>query len=761
MLQRCLVLLLACFAAGVMADGSEMQSHRNLELDGIEEVAPPKVVVYKSPIKRVVELLRKMKAELEHEAQSDAEMYDKMVCWCETNKKEKTKAMTDADAKIKRLEADIASRSARSGALSAQMKELKKELSDLSDALKKATDIRTKGSKAFAGENKALVEAIANVKNAIVILSKHHSLLQLNTPLMLGMKTVLRDLTVKHEMLTDADASKRRIAGVQSAFISLGSSLERASLHEEMRMNRELVTALDIHAAGDDTLPLKYAERLLKKSAQSAPSAIAFLQLDKPPGYAAQSGQVYGMLKQMKSDFELALEKAKTDEAKDIADFEDLAEGKKGQIEASKDKLDELEDEGGENLKALTDAKEDLESTRDQRSADSKFLANLKTTCQELDGQWKVRSKTRSDELKAVAEALAIITEEELQFKGDAKFLQVSSTQTERRQRVAGVLRGAFDGADALLNAWESRHGVAAIQSHSDPLANAHTALAAITVNVQLKPFKKVKASIDKLVASLKKQQTTEVEFKAKCTKDLNANKKAVFKKKDEKEDLEASLKELATQLETLEKETADAKKQIADTQLEVKKASQNREMANAEFQKTIADQRATQEILKKALAKLEGFYKKKALLEVSHSQEPPVKFSAYKNNGGSSPVISMMQQIVEDSQKLEAESMQGEKKSQAEYEKFVKDANELMKMLGMAVLAKTKAVATTKAKASDAQGDLDDANGEIDSLSKVEDDLHKECDFLLKNFEIRQKARGVEIEALASAKAVLSGMKS
>merc|ERR1719277_1957020 len=112
-------------------------------------------------------------------------------------------------------------------------------------------------------------------------------------------------------------------------------------------MNRELLTSLDIHAAGDDTLPLKYAERLLKQSMQTAPSATAFLQLEKPPGYAAQSGQVYGMLKQMKSDFELALEKAKTDEAKEVADFGDLSEAKKGQIEASKEKLDELEDEGG------------------------------------------------------------------------------------------------------------------------------------------------------------------------------------------------------------------------------------------------------------------------------------------------------------------------------------------------------------------------------------------------------------------------------
>jgi len=36
----------------------------------------------KSPVKRVVLLLEQMRAELTAEASKEAEMYDKMVCWC-------------------------------------------------------------------------------------------------------------------------------------------------------------------------------------------------------------------------------------------------------------------------------------------------------------------------------------------------------------------------------------------------------------------------------------------------------------------------------------------------------------------------------------------------------------------------------------------------------------------------------------------------------------------------------------------------------
>jgi len=41
-------------------------------------------------------------------------------------------------------------------------------------------------------------------------------------------------------------------------------------------------------------------------------------------------------------------------------------------LNSSKLKLDDLEDEAGDNTKALSDAKEDLETTRDQKSADAK-----------------------------------------------------------------------------------------------------------------------------------------------------------------------------------------------------------------------------------------------------------------------------------------------------------------------------------------------------------------------------------------------------
>jgi len=260
-------------------------------------------------------------------------------------------------------------------------------------------------------------------------------------------------------------------------------------------------------------------------------------------------------------------------------------------------------------------------------------------------------------------------------------------------------------------------------------------------------------------VAQLKKQQQEEVDFKAYCTKEFDENEKAVFAKTEEKKDLEAQIESLESMSEKLAEEIKEAKDQVAVTEVEIKKASEAREAENAEFQTTVADQRATQTILKKALTRLEDFYKKgigKKMVLVQ--QEPPVKFNKYKDNAGASPVVGLIEQIIEDSKKVESEATSSEYKAQADYESFVKDSTALTKQLGEAIVAKTKASATADSDLAKAKGDHEAAVGELESWAAYEADLHGQCDFVLKNFEIRQKARLQEIESIQAAKAILSG---
>jgi len=96
-----------------------------LEAAWSQDLQDPKEIKYKSPIKRVIKLLRKMKDELVIEAENESSMYDKMVCWCETNEKEKKKAIADAEAKEKDLEAEIEERAAKFGKIATEIESLK------------------------------------------------------------------------------------------------------------------------------------------------------------------------------------------------------------------------------------------------------------------------------------------------------------------------------------------------------------------------------------------------------------------------------------------------------------------------------------------------------------------------------------------------------------------------------------------------------------------------------------------------------------
>jgi len=324
----------------------------------------------------------------------------------------------------------------------------------------------------------------------------------------------------------------------------------------------------------------------------------------------------------------------------------------------------------------------------------------------------------------------------------------------EYLQRVAGM--PDFD-ADDLLSAWHGRRGSAGAVNAAGPRSQLST----LALGVRLDSFTKIKELMDKMLSELKEQQAEEAKFKAYCIKELDENEKATYGKNEEKKDQEAKVAQLTALLAKLAKEIAEHKAQVATTEVEIKKASQNREAENAAFQEVVADQRATQAILQKALLRLQDFYKKdigKKIIDLEVAQTPPVQFNKYNNNAGASPVMGLIEQILEDSTALEKEATSAEYSAQANYEKFVNDSNALINNLSASIDAKEKATAVTNLDKAQTEEDLESTIGELESLTAYEADLHGQCDWVVKNFDIRQAARLQEMEAIQAAKSILSG---
>jgi len=778
-LSAILVIWLAAGCAGEQL-GTASTRQRSLEAEWAHELTPDtKVKTYVGPAKRVINLLTKMKAELQAEADKEAEMYDKMVCWCEQNEKEKTQSVADAEARDRELSAEIESRSAKFGDLSASIANTKKEIAANTEALRTATAIREAEAAKFKVEEKDMVQAVTNLRNAIAVLSKHQktqSLLQMDGSVLSGLRVLLRDTALKYEVMVAGNSERRGETGAhRSALLSLkveGGS-ERGS--GAQGLDTTLLHALDLDSSMSDSLPLKFAAQLVAKAAlPSHGQGTKFLQVaEAQPLYESRSSHrsatIFGVMTQMLEEFEAELTTEQKDELRGQADFQALAAAKTAEIAAGKKKLDEMQADDAGNKKALSDAKEDLALTRDVRSADVKFLHTLKINCNDLDAQWEKRSQTRAAETKAVSEAIAILTQDDNRehlFKTVALFqedLSVAASTSAKRASAASLLRRAADApdfeADDLLAAWHGRH-VPSLGAAAGP----HAQLSTLAMAVQLDSFTDVKKLMDKMIVNLKQEQADEVEFKAYCVTELNSNEKTTYAKNERKNELQTNIQHLETLVANLQNKIAEEKSQIARTQLEIKKASQTREEENAEFQTVVADQRATQAILTKALQKLKDFYQKGIGNVVSLSQkaaqEPPVKFNSYKVNSGSTPVIGLLEQIMEDSKALEAETTSAEYQAQSDYENFVSDSNGLIHGLQSAITSQTKAVAAAHSDAAVAQENLANTISELDSLTQYETDLHNQCDFVLKNFDIRQRARLQEIEAIQAAKAILSGTK-
>merc|ERR1719214_496903 len=127
------------------------------------------------PVTKVINLLKDMQAQLEKEAKEDEEVYEKVACWCETNDKEKTAAIAEAEARITDLTSTIEEHTATSSRLNTEIKNLEAEIAKNTEALEKATAIRQKELAEFNAEEKDMLQSIGALKSAVTVLSKHHS----------------------------------------------------------------------------------------------------------------------------------------------------------------------------------------------------------------------------------------------------------------------------------------------------------------------------------------------------------------------------------------------------------------------------------------------------------------------------------------------------------------------------------------------------------------------------------------------------------
>jgi hypothetical protein len=421
-------------------------------------------------------------------------------------------------------------------------------------------------------------------------------------------------------------------------------------------------------------------------------------------------------------------------------DYEDLKAAKESEITAGKDLIDTKTQELASTDEKNAQAKEDIIDTENSLAADTKFLSSLKEQCATMDSEFEERTKSRQMEIGAVGKALAFLNSDEahelFSKTFNMAFVQSRSTQqSARRTQVAKLL-------------------AASAQKFQDPR------LATLAVRVKMDAFAEIKKTIMGMVDALTQENKDEIKHKDFCVEELNNNERDTENKQRDQGDLEAKVDDFTMTVEKLTKEIDVLTAQVADLKTQMKRAGEDREKENKDFQVIVADQRATQKLLTASLDILKGFYEKAALVQVrSHGEQtPPGGFKSYEKNKSSGGVMGMMQGIIDDAKALEAEAIRSEEDSQKAYEEFVQDTNDSVEQKTKALTNKSEVKAKAESEKVEAETSHSNVMGELEQLSSENADLHKSCDFTLKNFELRQTAREDEIEALKQALAMFSG---
>merc|ERR1719201_2042409 len=119
-----------------------------------------------------------------------------------------------------------------------------------------------------------------------------------------------------------------------------------------------------------------------------------------------------------------------------------------------------------------------------------------------------------------------------------------------------------------------------------------------------------------------------------------------------------------------------------------------------------------------------------------------------------------MIEDIIAEAKALEKEAINGEEEAQKSYEYMVRDTNAAIDEATADLTNKKAAKGKAEGDKAEAEVELEAVMSELELLSNKSNDLHSSCDFVMKNFDIRQSRRDDEMEALQSAVGILSGAR-
>jgi len=630
-----------------------------------------------SPIAKVIELLSSLEAKILSEGAASQKTYDEFAEWCEDRSKELGFEIKTHTGEKEGLEASIADDKATIADLNAKIEELTGEVAKDEADLKAATDVREKEKADFVAEEAELSETISVIERAITIIeqemAKSSSLLQTQTA---GNLAQVFETLVKASFLSSAD-SDRLTSLVQT-----------------------------------------------QENEAGAPAAAA---------YESSSGGVVGVLEKLLDEAKEQLETATKTERASQDQYEMVAGSLSDEIKYANKEIDEAKKKLAETQAALSVAEGDLAVTNKSLAGAVKAKAELHQDCMEKAQDFELETKSRGEELKALATAKKAISESLLQVQPDQESVSLLQVSRKRSQNVAGVksLRIVRDLAMKIKSAALSQ------------LASRMSAM--LRYGGGDDQFAKVKGLIKDLIGRLIAEAKAEAEEKAYCDKELAETRAKKTDKEDEIAKLTAAIDRMTARIAVLKGEIAATQKELAEL------AASQLAMDNlrGEEHDVYLAQKAEME---------EGLQGVKLALKTLKDYYGGASGDHEAATGAGEGIIGLLEVIESDMTKTLTEVEATEKASADEYDRQTKE-NEVEKtLMDQDVKYKSKEQKGLEDALAEATSDRTSVTAELDAVLEYLKSIEARCIAKPMTFEERVKRREAEIAGLKEALEILGG---
>jgi len=644
-----------------------------------------------SPISKVLELMSSLQQKVLKEGEAEQKAYEKFAEWCKDEAVSKQYEIQTGEGNVESLSATIEKETATISVEESKIGDVAKKIAVNTKDLTAATEIRTKEAADFAAADADLAETIDMLSRAIGIIEKN-------------MRATGFVQGNNKEVVTALNAL------LQASSISAG--------------DRSQLTALVQQAQGDDDDFLQ--------SAAPAPKA-----------YESQSGSILDILEDMKEKAVAMKNDGVKAEMNAKHSFEMLKQSLENTIAQDGKELAEAKSvkAGAEEAKAIAEG--DLSMAEKELAEDKKYLSELSTDCQTKAADWEVSTKSRADELEALATAKKIITE----------------TTGGASEKAYGLLQQASkdkstsDAADKVVSMLQG------LGKTNKDVALAQLALrvkAAVEMQTGADPFAKVKGMIQEMIDKLVADAAAEASHKAFCDKEMSESKEkiedhtsTIDKFTTRKDKATAAIEKLTEELATLADELATMAKQQAAM-------DEMRGEQKATFAEAKKDFEDGIEGLTMALQILRDYYadKEESLMQA----DQPATSTHSKASGAATGIIGMLEVAQSDFSKMLADATVEEEAAIKEYEKMTQE-NQVTKAIKEAdVKYKTSEKASLAKQVSEFTSDIEGEQTELDAVLDYYEKLKPGCIAKPMTYEERKARREAEIAGLKEALGILEG---